>query len=454
MTTNRSRRRFLRDALLVGGGAACFGAAGLTVQSLLARAAGGPGMGDCYYVFCYFGGGWDVLLGLDPRDPARFPEDSIADHRIMPGYDRLVGSDGMLVRASDTMTFGPFIGDLASHPDKIAVVRGMSMDTLTHEVGFRRFLTGKPPSGLQARGSSAATWLASELGEAEVIPQLAIGVESYNNDGLPPYASAVRLGAATDLLAVLQRAEPLLPEQSDREIDAFLAEEAECDRHRHSQVLRDGEAGRLRARELLDRELYRYFDLRSAELEPLRSHYGITTDFGGAEAQAAIAAQAIMNGVSRVVSIVAAGGLDTHFGDWATNQGPRQRRGFNAVARLIEHLDRTEHPSGGSWLDRTTIIGFSEFMRTPLLNEAGGRDHWLTNACFLAGGNVRGGTVVGASSDIGMSPQEVDLASGRVDPGGEVIRPEHVLRTLMVDAGITGDVADLRVPPVPALLRA
>ena len=28
---------------------------------------------DRYYIFCYFGGGWDVFLSLDPRDPRDFP---------------------------------------------------------------------------------------------------------------------------------------------------------------------------------------------------------------------------------------------------------------------------------------------------------------------------------------------------------------------------------------------
>ena len=47
------------------------------------------------------------------------------------------------------MTFGPYLGDLLGHASKLAVVRGISMDTLTHEVGRRRFLTG----GFQASGS-------------------------------------------------------------------------------------------------------------------------------------------------------------------------------------------------------------------------------------------------------------------------------------------------------------
>ena len=94
------------------------------------------------------------------------------------GYEMLQGSDSNLVRAAG-MTFGPYIGALGRHAQDIAFVRGMSMDTLTHEVGRRRFITGKAPSGLQARGSSAATWLASHYG-GRAIPNLAIQVESYN----------------------------------------------------------------------------------------------------------------------------------------------------------------------------------------------------------------------------------------------------------------------------------
>ena len=50
-----------------------------------------------------------------------------------------------------------------------------------------------------------------------------------------------------------------------------------------------------------------------------------------------------------------------------------------------------------------------------------------------------------------MSPQPVDLSTGAVSSAGEIIRPEHLLRTLMVDAGITDDEADLRVEPIAAM---
>src|SRR5581483_9310768 len=44
---------------------------------------------DRCFVFAYFQGGWDVLLSLDPRDPAVFTPDRLADTLINPGYSLL-----------------------------------------------------------------------------------------------------------------------------------------------------------------------------------------------------------------------------------------------------------------------------------------------------------------------------------------------------------------------------
>ena len=48
----------------------------------------------------------------------------------------------------------------------------------------------------------------------------------------------------------------------------------------------------------------------------------------------------------------------------------------------------------------------------------------------------------------------MNLASGQWDPAGAIIKPEHIIQTLMADVGIEGDPADLRVDPIGALLKA
>ncbi len=450
MTINR--RTMLRG--LLGGAFAAW--AGPVAFASLAR--GAPREDQCF-VFCYFAGGWDVLLGLDPRDPSVFTDERIADTRIQPGYDRLRGiPDAGLVRAG-AHTFGPYIGGLARHADRLAVVRGMSMDTLAHDVGRRRFLTGRPPSGLLARGSSASAHLAYQIGRGDAIPNLSSRVEQYNPE-LPVDVTALSITNVKDLVRMLRPGEPALPGDLDALVTEFHASEARCAESRRSTSRRRADGARLNAKALVDRGLDDVFDFDAPtrENDALRARFGIVGTGAAAnastEAQAAMAARALTSGITHVVSFEAATGLDTHFSNWESNQGPNQQRGFDAVARLADYLAETEYKgTGSSWLDHTTIIGFSEFSRTPLINATSGRDHHLTNSCFLLGGLARGGASVGASSDVGMTPQNVSLDSGQVDRDGEVVRPEHVLRGLMVAAGIEDDVADLRVQPVRAAFR-
>jgi hypothetical protein len=53
-------------------------------------------------------------------------------------------------------------------------------------------------------------------------------------------------------------------------------------------------------------------------------------------------------------------------------------------------------------LDKTVVMCGGEFGRTPIVNPAGGRDHWPTGfSVAMAGGGIRGGQVVGATDPDG-----------------------------------------------------
>ena len=458
-----TRRGFIKHSCLLGAGAlGAFAAPDLL--GTLARAAGptpDAASTDRYFIFCYFSGGWDVLLSLDPRHPAEYNESNLAEFRIQPGWQFLDNPNVEMVDVGNGVQFGPFIGDLGRiHGDKLCVVRGMSMETLTHEVGRRRFLTGKPPSGLLARGSSAATWLAYSLGAEQPVPNLAVGVETYNSE-LPTYASGLRVLGVNDLVDTLAASDFDLSPQQNAALDAVLRQYSQCDSFRASPLLVAAEEGRRKAQEMVGGGFDALFGFKAntPDMVALRSHYGFntsnsaTTGVLSPAGQAALAVTAITSGLSRVVSITAASGLDTHYDNWTDDQGPRQEAGFNAIARMMEDLAGREFPdgSGDSWLDHTTIVGFSEFSRTPMLNANVGRDHALMNACFLAGAGIQPG-IIGASSNVGMAPQLVDPVTGLVSQDGEIIKPEHVIRALMEDIGVTDDIVDLRVDPLRAAL--
>ena len=99
-----------------------------------------------------------------------------------------------------------------------------------------------------------------------------------------------------------------------------------------------------------------------------------------------------------------------------------------AFAALISDL------KAGGRLDRTLIVWMGEFGRTPKISPSGGRDHFprVFNVA-LAGGGVKGGQVIGASSADGTEVKDHpvtinDLMTSfchtlKIDPAKENMSP-------------------------------
>ena len=189
-------------------------------------------------------------------------------------------------------------------------------------------------------------------------------------------------------------------------------------------------------------------------MRALRDHHGVDSDdLGGGAAQGAAAVMAVTQGMSRCVTIQAATALDTHDVNWAKTQGTLQEAGWNVVSRIISDLESREYEnSGESWLDHTTIVCGSEFGRAGLINSDSGRDHNILGGWMLCGAGIRPG-VYGRSTDVAYMPYAMNLETGEPDAAGEVVRPNHMLRTLLRLAGIEEDVARSRAEPLMALLK-
>ena len=241
----------------------------------------------------------------------------------------------------------------------------------------------------------------------------------------------------------------------DAERDAleqfFLREQQRISQRRIQSILEN----RLTSRNLINENISALFDTSRSDLADLKEIFGLNSGTtGNAGSSALMAYQALINGISRCVTFRATGGLDAHSGEeWRSGHGPKLEQGFNSIAALAKQLEETPYPTGGNWLDHTTIMCVSEFSRGPKLNRSGGRDHYITNSSLLMGGGIVGGKVIGATSDLKMRSQGVDLATGVVDNDyGERISHEHIARTLLSSIGVTDDIADLRTSPITALL--
>ena len=414
-------------------------------------------------IFCEFSGGWDTMVSLDPRDHSD-PKYSDPNNKIQTGYDLVADADtavaqvlastgntGLITPPGSNVSFGPAMEKLAkTHFEDLCVIRGVDMGTLSHAVGRRYFITGKFPRGLAPSGSSLPTWWSSENAGQFPIPNLASRTEAFN-EGLDPRATALKIGSYGDLEDVLK---PLQPELEPKaKLAQALAEFQYTDHCLDEQIdvttmTHAHHASFEKSLAFSSGSVWEYFDFKrnpepdsamaelyaALEIDP-------TGPFGalnGPKGQAAVAAQALTNGLSQAVSIELAGGLDTHSDNWAADQASTQRAGWEVLSTLISYLKNTLDVNGKPFWDRTTIFCYSDFARTPKINQRGGRDHFLYSSTLIAGPGIKGNQAIGASNDYNYSAQPVDVETGAPDPdNGVIVRPPDVHATVLESMGLS-----------------
>lgn len=471
-------RRKLLGALGIGGGA-------LILDGFLglrhARADVGDPDDAPLLVMCEFTGGWDTLYSLDPRNNQLFGDPAGG---IYTGFDLVTEpatkavidatATGLVKPNGSAVDYGPVMSGLVTpHYADLALVRGVNMGTLTHEVGRRYFLTGKFPRGLAASGSSLETWWAqaSQTLDGYEIPNLVAGGAETYNEGLAPTASGLQVPGYAEMLQVLR------PLNASLALDEKVSQAASKYQHgpfcTHQQLDAHGHvtnhvAAWTSAQTLAGGGLWKHFDFKAnppanSQLDKLYQAFGVNpanpalTLSGKPKGQAALAAQALVNRISQVVLLRLVNVTDAHFDDdWPTNHPAQQKAGFDAVSNLISYLKSTEDKDGKSFWDRTTLLCFSEFARGPKINAQGGRDHHLASACLVAGAGIKGNLAVGATNDTNYDARPMNLETGAPDDAmGEIIRPSDVHATVLASAGLPYDHISNQSPKIiKALLKS
>lgn len=181
------------------------------------------------------------------------------------------------------------------------------------------------------------------------------------------------------------------------------------------------------------------FDINQEEAE-IRERYG-RNSWG----QSVLLARRLVEAGSTIVTC--------HFGGWDSHWNHQQTMESHlpkvdmAVSGLLSDLEER------GLLDRVMVMVCGEFGRTPKMNDGGnggppmsqgtpGRDHWgNVFSVLMAGGGVRGGTVLGASN-----------ARGEV-PIDRPIRPGDLHHTIFRQLGVDAEIAYLNHSgrPVPAI---
>jgi hypothetical protein len=418
---------------------------GLGASAMLLPLAGtgradSPLEGERRYVGLYFSGGWDVLLGPDPRDPAlSYPGIDLGTELLASAFRDPIP---VMMGGEETL-LGPTMASLVPHADVLTLFRGINMNTVAHTAGRAYVNTFVPPSGVVPRGDSMGTRMAAGGAYDDLtLPNVSVGMPSFNHS-FPPDVTGVRLSVATEMTDLL---EPLSPDPlSSATLEALRAAQDEVEGCVHASYgarpVDELRIARERMRQLLSDGYSDAFDL--AADPDLIARYGITNpnSAGAAPVIAATVWRLLETGLTRTVTAQLQAGLDTH-SDWATLQTSRQKAGFDALAALLADLRQDD-----ASLERTTVVVFSEFARTPLLNGTAGRDHHFASSVLVFGGGLRRG-VCGATVPDTLGLLAVDPVTGKPDPAGRVLLPEDVGATLAAAAGLSAE--PFRTPPLDA----
>ncbi|HJT87616.1 MAG TPA: DUF1501 domain-containing protein [Bryobacteraceae bacterium] len=129
---------------------------------------------------------------------------------------------------------------------------------------------------------------------------------------------------------------------------------------------------------------------------------------------------------TRFIQITSNDGWDMHQNIYAANALPAKGKILdNAISALLGDL------KANGLLDSTLVVMVGEFGRTVgPLSAAQGRDHWLQQFAFFAGGGVKGGTVLGATNDTGSDTADFGWSANRY------VYPEDIEATIYSAMGI------------------
>ena len=420
------------------GGGAVLGLAGMPFEETMAAA--GAAEASEFFIFIHASGGWDVTLWADPRNeqkglvqPASTDntDTSMLKHWVDAPLEGGTRTFELVRPSGSSMVFGPGIGDLAEMTDRITVVNGLNMNTVSHPDGSTYSATGRHSQGGRVVSPSIDTMLSNELGVDQLLPTVSLRFPSaFVGDHLDKRVVPLAIDSVDGIGRSLARSEAYDTDADRDKVTALLSEEAkDLAKRSSSPGALEGMSLQLDGlRRMLGSHLQEVFSkdgLKKAHPEFDASYKSRFT--GNAAIQAAFAAEAIKRNLVRCVAF-ANSGFDTHFSNYR-NQALLQQETFGLVASLIKSLDDTPHPtkSGDKLGDHTHILVVSDFCRTPQINIGMGRDHYPNNSALVVSSRFKRNFVFGKSDPDQLLPANAKKFSD----GERPIAPPDLLATFL-----------------------
>ena len=282
---------------------------------------------------------------------------------------------------------------LASEMGSVALVRSMLTKEGDHERGTYLMKTGyRPDPTIEHPSIGAICCHELPVGTTDIPRHVSILPGRWPARGgfLGNTFDAFQVGDPNGKLPDVVSSAPA-PREAARLRDLEVVEQAFA-RNRKNLIEATGHRTAVsRARTMMTSEQLKAFDV-SQEPSSVRAEYG-DSPFG----RGCLAARRLIEVGVRCVEVTL-GGWDAHVNNHEIHS--RLLKSLDpAFTALIRDLKRRD------LFDRTVVLCAGEFGRSPRINVAGGRDHWTDGwSLALAGGGIRGGTVVGATDPDGTKP--------------------------------------------------
>jgi len=378
-------------------------------------------------IFLFMSGGVSHVDSFDPK-----PELALRAGQPMPvPVERTQFNDNGTImpaqwefrrRGSCGTEISELFPEMAKHADKLAVVRSMTAKFSEHAQGNLFIHTGFPFLGYP----SAGAWVTYGLGrECDELPGYVV---LQSGDAGPPHGGVACFGNGflpSDAQGSIVRCDADPPLRDIRPWEDAAGQRSRLDflatmnrRFAAGAAAADAIEAAIRTRETAFRmqtAVPTLTDL-SGETEATKQMYGLDAEDKqlAAYARQCLLARRLAEQGVRFIELsclsyrVGGGGQpnpwDNH-GKLKEGHERMARQVDRPIAALLTDLDQR------GLLDDTLVVWAGEFGRTPFSQGSNGRDHNpLGYSIWLAGGGVKGGTVLGATDELGYRAVE-DVAT-------------------------------------------
>jgi hypothetical protein len=411
----------------------------------LSRAAALP---PKYFVLVFANGGWDVTYNLDPKqgvtdtiegpwlDPGSTATQQAAEEVVQ--YGNIPIQTNELLRPNASRFFETW------YP-QCHVINGIWTGSIAHAPCRIRLFTGST----NQLNADSATIFGYEA--AAVEPLGTVDMSGLSFPG-PLAATTGRIGFQSQIKALIPDPnDPLGSQWADPTnavgsypwyrasageqagIDAFLQQRAAA----LGDLRADGGTNDARVAGMLESwDRAARFRAKATDIFDSLT-LGVTPKF---DLQCQMAVKMFTQGLCRSVVLGSGSDWDTHIANAA--QHAFNDNIFNGLGILAQGL------TDAGILEETLVVVMSEMTRTPQFNLSGGKDHHSHTSAMMFGGPVRGNAVSGATDDVLLESELMNLATGAVDlEAGELCKYDNFAAGILTMLGVDSEVWHPGVTP-------